>query len=93
MTDGGTRPAHDLKIVEGAVLEMAVELHPTRLSAEGLLQRIVSKRADALEIETARQAIANLRESGVFHEHDDGLLEPTRPALRTAGLLTGALGC
>ncbi|HKI66530.1 MAG TPA: hypothetical protein VJ989_04610 [Solirubrobacterales bacterium] len=93
MSDSGAWPGHDLRVVESAMLEMAVELHPTHLSAEGLLQRIVSKRADALEIETARQAIANLRESGVFHEHDDGLLEPTRPTLRTAGLLTGALGC
>ncbi|HET6571074.1 MAG TPA: hypothetical protein VFG58_06265 [Solirubrobacterales bacterium] len=81
-------PGHDLKIVEGAVLEMAVELHPTHLSRKDLLQRIVGKRADALEIETARQAIANLRGSGVLHERD-GILEPTRSTLRTAGLLMG----
>lgn len=88
MTDG-TQPGHDLEIVEGAVLEMAVELHPTHLSEEDLLQRIVSKRADALELETTRQAIANLRELGILSEREDGLLEPTQPTLRTAGLLTG----
>ena len=93
MNDSRAQPGHDLRVVESAVLEIAVELHPTHLTAENLLQRVVSKRADALKIETARQAIASLRESGVFHEHDDGLLEPTRPTLRTAGLLTGALGC
>lgn len=93
MNDSRAQPGHDLRVVESAVLEIAVELHPTLLTAESLLQRIVSRRADALELATARQAIANLRSSGVFHEHDDGTLEPTRPTLRTARLLTGALDC
>jgi hypothetical protein len=92
VTDGGSQPGHDLKIVEGAVLEMAVELHPTHLSAEDLLRRIVSKQADALELETTRQAIANLRELDILREREDGTLAPTQPAMRTAALLTGLAG-
>lgn len=92
MSDGPAPPGHNLEVVEGAVLEVAVELHPTHLSAEDLLQRIVSKRADAREIETTRQAIANLREFDILRERDDGGLEPTQPTLRTAGLLTGLSG-
>lgn len=92
MTDGGTQPGHDLRIVEGAVLEMAVELHPTHLSAEDLQQRIVSKRADVLELETTSQAIVNLRELGILREGVNGILEPTQPTMRTAALLTGLAG-
>jgi len=93
VTDGQSRPGHNLKIVEGAVLEVAVELHPTHLAAEDLLRRIVSQGADALEIETTRQAIGNLRDLGILRERNDGRLEPTQPTLRTAGLLTGLSGC
>jgi hypothetical protein len=92
VTPGHAPPGHNLKIVESAVLEVAVELHPTHLAAEDLLQRIVSKRADTREIETTRQAIGNLRELDILRERDDGRLEPTQPTLRTAVLLTGLSG-
>jgi len=92
VTPGDTPPGHNLKIVEGAVLEVAVELHPTHLAAEDLLKRIVSKRADEREVETTRQAMSNLCEVGVLHERDDGSLEPTQPTLRASVLLTGLGG-
>jgi len=83
-------PKYDVVKVEAALLEVAAELHPQRLSADALTSRIVSDRGDGQEVGTAAQAIANLREFGLFHErNDDGKVEPTPPALRAVALLGG----
>jgi hypothetical protein len=86
--DGDTPPKYTLGIVESVLLEIAAELHPEHLPADGLSLRIVSNPDDDREVETAAQAIRNLRESGLFRERDDEIVEPTPAALRSVALLT-----
>lgn len=84
---GEVPPQYDLAIVEAVILEVAAELHPQRLTAEELSLRIVSDPKDAREIETATQAICNLREFGLFSGRNDEIVEPTQAALRACALL------
>jgi hypothetical protein len=86
--DNDTPPKYNLEIVERAVLEIAAGLHPEHLSAGALTLRIVSNPDDEREVETAVQAIRNLREFGLFHNRDDEIVEPTTAALRAVVLLT-----
>lgn len=88
MTDGETSPKYDVAIVEAAILEIAVELHPRKLTARELSLKIVGDVDDAREVETATQAIRNLREFGLFADRDDEIVEPTPAALRACALLT-----
>lgn len=87
-TDSDTPPKYNLAIVEGAVLEIAAELHPEHLSAGALKLRIVSDPDDEREVETAAQAIRGLREFGLFCDRDDEIVEPTPAALHAVALLT-----
>lgn len=89
MTDRDTPPKYDLAIVEAAILEIAAELHPRHLTARELSLRIVSDAGDRREVETAAQAIRNLREFGLFRGRDDEIVEPTQAALRAVALLAG----
>jgi hypothetical protein len=86
-TDSDTSPKYNLEIVESAVLEIAAELHPEHLSAGALTLRIVGDPDDDREVETAAQAIRNLREFGLFVDRDDEIVEPTPVALRAFALL------
>ncbi|HEX3173907.1 MAG TPA: hypothetical protein VHQ43_06790 [Solirubrobacterales bacterium] len=83
-----TLPQHDVGIVEAAILEVAVELHPEQLSTDGLLRQIVANPLDGREVETGVQAIRNLREVGLFVEREDEVVEPTPAALRAVARLT-----
>lgn len=90
---GSETPAkYDLAIVEAVVLEVAAELHPQHLTARDLSLRIVSDRDDSTEVETAAQAIRNLRELGLLRDRDDEIVEPTQAALRAVALLAGWAG-
>jgi hypothetical protein len=84
----GTPSKYNVALVEGVVLEIAVELHPEHLSTEGLLRRIVSNPDDAREMETGVQAIRNLGEFGLLTQRDDEIVEPTPAAIRAVALLT-----
>lgn len=88
MTDNQTHPKYDTATVETVLLEIAAELHPEHLSAGGLTLRIVVDPDDDREVETAAQAIRNLREFGLFRDRDDESVEPTPAALRAFALLT-----
>lgn len=88
-SDSDTHPHYDVEIVEGAILEIAAELHPEHLSADALAMRIVSDPNDSREVETAAQAIRNLREFGLLKDRDDEIVEPTQAALQAVVLLTG----
>jgi hypothetical protein len=88
MTNQKTLPKYDLAIVETVILEVAAELHPQHLTARELSLRIVSDADDGKEVETATQAIRNLRELGLFSARDDAIVEPTQAALRAYALLT-----
>lgn len=86
MSDGGVPPQHDLPTVESALLEVAAELHPLCLTASELREKIVSDPEDRREVDTANQAIGNLREFGLFSSRDD-VVEPTAAALHAVALL------
>jgi len=88
MSAPGTPPQYNVAIVEAAVLEIAVELHPEHLSTDGLLLKIVSDPDDAREIETAAQAIRGLREFGLFASREDEIVRPTPAGVRAVALLT-----
>jgi hypothetical protein len=88
MTDCETSPKYDVAVVEAVILEVAAELHPQNLTARELSLKIVSDADDAREVETATQAIRNLREFGLFADRDDEIVEPTPAALRACALLT-----
>jgi hypothetical protein len=81
-------PKYDVAIVEAVILEVAAELHPQHLTAADLALRIASDTEDSGEVETAAEAIRNLREFGLFHPRDDGIVALTPAALRACALLT-----
>ncbi len=81
-------PKYNVATVEAVILEEAAELHPRHLTDRELWLRIVSDADDAREVETATEAIRNLREFGLFANRDDEVIEPTQAALRAVALLT-----
>ncbi len=87
-TRGADAPKYDLAVVEGAILEVAAELHPQRLTAQELALRIVGDPADEREVETAKQAINNLHEFGLFREGQGDIVDPTQTTLHVVALLT-----
>ncbi len=81
-------PQYNVAIVEAVILQVAAELHPENLTARELSLRVINNADDAREVETAAQAIRNLREFGLFADRDDEIVEPTPAALRACVLLT-----
>jgi hypothetical protein len=81
-------PRYDPEIVAQVILEVAIELHPQRLTTGELSLKIVADPDDSREVETATQAIRDLRQSGLFR-YEDGtqVVEPTPAALRAYALL------
>lgn len=87
MTCNKIPPKYNLAVVESVVLEIAAELHPQHLTARDLSLRIVGDPDDPKEVQTAAQAIRNLREFGLFRDRNDEIVEPTQAALHAFGLL------
>jgi hypothetical protein len=86
--DATTPPKYNPAVVAQVILEEAVELHPERLTARELSLRIITDPGDRREVETATQAIRDLKQSGLFGEGDaDGVVEPTPAALHAVALL------
>lgn len=90
MTGSGIPPKYNVATVESALLEVAAELHPQHLTARELSLRIVSDASDSREVETAAQAIRNLREFGLFSDRDDEIAQLTPAALRAYALLAAS---
>jgi hypothetical protein len=88
MTDSETPPKYNVATVETVILQVAAEMHPRNLTAKELALRIVSDADDTREVETAAQAIRNLREFGLFVGREDEIVQPTPAALRACALLT-----
>jgi hypothetical protein len=85
--DGATSPRYDPALVEQAILEEAIELHPQRLTVRELSLRIVSDPDDSREVETAACAIRDLRRSGLLrYRNDDEVVEPTHAAFSAAAI-------
>jgi len=88
VSDARVPPKYDVVTVEAVILEVAAELHPQHLTAADLSLRIVSDSDDSREVETAAEAIRNLREFGLFRVREDGVVQPTQAAVRACTLLT-----
>lgn len=88
MNDADTLPKYNVAILEAVLLEIAVELHPQKLTATELALKIVGDADDSREVETAAQAIRGLREFGLFADGDAEIVMPTPAALRAVALLT-----
>lgn len=85
MSGGATSPNHDPASVRQVILDEALELHPQRLTVRELSLRIVSDPEDDLEIETATDALRDLRRSGLLrYRNDDRVVEPTHAAFSAA---------
>ncbi len=83
-----TPPQYVVATVEAAILKLAAELHPQRLTAKELAGELITKPKDIREVDTAAEAIRNLREFGLLCEHDDETIELTKAALHAVTLLT-----
>lgn len=82
-----TPPKYDLGLVRQVILEETLELHPQRLTVGELARRIVSDPDDGMEVETATEAIRDLRRSGLLrYRNDDQVVEPTHAALTAAAI-------
>jgi len=86
-TDSEPPAKYNLTTVEAVILEVAAELHPQHLPSNELSLRIIADPGDSREVETATQAIRNLREFGLFSDREDEIVEPTPAALRAVALL------
>jgi hypothetical protein len=85
-----TPPKYNLDLVAQVILEVAVELHPEYLTVRDLSLRIVADPGDDREMETAAEAIRELKQSGLLgYEDGDEVVEPTPAALRAYALLAG----
>lgn len=89
MADGDTLPKYKVAVVEAVILEVAAELHPRRMTALELSLEVVGDADDQREVDTAVQAIGNLREFGLVCVREDDVVVPTPAALRAVALLAG----
>ena len=84
-----TPPKYNPRVGAQVILEEAVELHPEFLTAWELSLRIIADADDRREVETAMQAIRDLRQAGLFKNgNDDEAVEPTPAALLAVALLS-----
>jgi hypothetical protein len=81
-------PRYNATLVARAILEEAIDLHPQRLTVDELSLRVVADPADGREVETASEAIRDLRRSGLLrYRNDDRVVEPTHAAFCARALL------
>lgn len=84
-----TPPKYNPELVEQVILIEVIEHHPARLTVDELALRIVSDPADDTEVETAIEAVRDLRRSGLIrYRNDDEVVEPTQVALRASVLFS-----
>lgn len=77
--------------LERTTLVEVIELHPERLTIEELIVRTATNPDDFKKADAIRQAIRDLRRSGlVRYRNDDELVEPTHAALAAYELLTAS---
>jgi hypothetical protein len=74
--------------LERTVLTEVVQLHPELLTVPELILRIARRPNDEAEKEEVRNAVRDLRRSGLARYRDDEVVEPTHAALRAYDLLT-----
>lgn len=75
--------------LERTILAEIVQLHPELLTIPELILRIARQPTDEAAKEEIRNAIRDLRRSGLArYRDDDEVVEPTHAALRAYDLLT-----
>jgi hypothetical protein len=75
--------------LERTVLTEVIELHPELLTIPELILRVARHPEDEATKERVRNAIRDLRRSGLLrYRGDDEVVEPTHAALRAFDLLT-----
>lgn len=75
--------------VERAILEEVIELLPVRMMVKELCLWIAANPEDDREVETIRDAIRDLKRSGLLrYRNDDLVVEPTQAAVQAFALLT-----
>lgn len=82
-------PKYNPELVERAVLEVVIELHPAIMTMAELSLRIAGDPRDRREIDTIACAVRDLRGSGLLLDDHNERVEPTPAALRAAALLLG----
>jgi hypothetical protein len=84
-----TLPKYDPEIVSQVIFAEVIEQHPLRLTVGELAQRIVCNPDDDREVETATDAVRDLRRAClVRYRNDDEVVELTQAGLRAHELLT-----
>jgi hypothetical protein len=75
--------------VEHAVLMAVIDLLPVRMTVAELCLWIAANPEDDREVDTIRDAIRDLKRSGLLRcRNDDQVVEPTQAAVRAFALLT-----
>lgn len=81
-------PSQADTLVEAAVLQQLLFLHPVQLNLEELLRELAGGEEDFGERDAAERAVRDLAAAGLLHRNGE-LLAPSRAALRFDELLGG----
>lgn len=84
-----TPPRYSPELVERAVLEVVIDLHPAVMTMAELALEVAGDAKDGREIDTITCAVRDLRAAGLLQDDHDERVEPTPAALRAAELLLG----
>jgi hypothetical protein len=82
-------PKYNPELVERAVLEVVIDIHPGVMTMAELSLRIAADPRDRLEIDAIIRAVRDLRGAGLLQADRNERVEPTPAALRAAALLVG----
>ncbi len=87
--DAAISPKCPPEALERAVLEEVIELLPVRMTVDELCSWIAANPEDHREVDTIREAIRDLKRSGLLrYRNDDQVVEPTQAAVQAFALLT-----
>ena len=84
--DSVTNEAADTQ-VESALLQRLLDLHPARMTVDELVRDLAGEDAGFGPRDEVERGIRELTGAGLLHRGEDGLVSPTRAALRFAELL------
>jgi hypothetical protein len=85
----GYRAKYEPRYLERLILEETLVRHPEHPRAKEIIAALIGDPDDSREVETATKAIANLKRSGLLHDRDDEIAEPTEVVVRVGRLLMG----
>ena len=81
-------PADVDAVVESAVLQQLLALHPMQVTFEELLREIAAEPEDFAEHDAVERAVRDLAAAGLVHRNNEFIV-PSRAALRFDELLGG----